>query len=101
MIDRLAQEKAEREKTQDMLARTEKMATVGTLAAGIAHEINSPLTGAMHSVHALEAGTFPPAKHGRYPQVLGERLERIRRAVAPLLAYSTRHVEHTHGLGIS
>ena len=101
MIDRLAQEKAEREKTQDMLARTEKMATVGTLAAGIAHEINSPLTGAMHSVHALEAGTFPPAKHGRYLQVLGESLERIRRAVSQLLDYSTVHVTSITGCDLS
>lgn len=92
MIDRLAKEKTEREGTQDLLARTEKMATVGTLAAGIAHEINSPLTGAMHSVHALEAGILPPEKQGRYLQVLAESLERIRRAVSQLLDYSTVHV---------
>jgi signal transduction histidine kinase len=92
MIDRLAKEKTEREKTQDLLARTEKMATVGTLAAGIAHEINSPLTGAMHSVHALEAGTLPPAKQGRYLEVMAESLDRIRRAVSQLLDYSSVHV---------
>ncbi|MGZ8474403.1 MAG: ATP-binding protein [Candidatus Deferrimicrobiaceae bacterium] len=92
MIDRLAKEKTGRERTQELLARTEKMATVGTLAAGIAHEINSPLTGAMHSVHALEAGTLPPAKQGRYLQVLAESLDRIRRAVSQLLDYSTVHV---------
>jgi two-component system, NtrC family, sensor kinase len=92
MVNRLAQEKTERETTRELLARTEKMATVGTLAAGIAHEINSPLTGAMHSVHALEAGTLPPAKQGRYLQVLAESLDRIRRAVSQLLDYSSVHV---------
>lgn len=92
MVDRLAQEKTDRERTQEMLARAEKMATVGTLAAGIAHEINSPLTGAMHSVSALEAGDLPPGKRDRYLQVLGESLERIRRAVSQLLDYSTVHV---------
>jgi len=92
MIDRLAKEKTGRERTQDLLARTEKMATIGTLAAGIAHEVNSPLTGAMHSVRALEAGTLPPAKQGRYLQVLAESLERIRRAVSQLLDYSTVRV---------
>jgi signal transduction histidine kinase len=101
MIDRLAQEKDEREKTQDMLARTEKMATVGTLAAGIAHEVNSPLTGAMHSVRALEAGTLPPAKQGRYLQVLAESLERIRRAVSQLLDYSTVHVTNVADCDLS
>jgi len=91
MVERLSQEKAEREKTQDMLARAEKMSTVGTLAAGIAHEINSPLMGAMHSVHALEAGNVPREKNGRYLEVLAESLERIRRAVSQLLDYSTVH----------
>jgi len=92
MIGRLEKEKAGRERTQDLLARTEKMATVGTLAAGIAHEINSPLTGAMHSAHALASGTLPAEKRDRYQQVLGEGLERIRRAVSQLLDYSTVHV---------
>lgn len=92
MIGRLEKEKVERERTQDLLAGTEKMATVGTLAAGIAHEINSPLTGAMHSVHALASGTLPPEKRDRYLRVLGDGLERIRRAVSQLLDYSTVHV---------
>jgi signal transduction histidine kinase len=101
MIDRLAKEKTERERTQDLLARTEKMATVGTLAAGIAHEVNSPLTGAMHSVRALEAGTLPPAKQGRYLQVLAESLERIRRAVSQLLDYSAVHVTNVADCDLS
>jgi signal transduction histidine kinase len=92
MIDRLAKEKTGRERTQDLLARTEKMATVGTLAAGIAHEINSPLTGAMHSVHALGTGTLPAEKRDRYLQVVADGLERIRRAVSQLLDYSSVHV---------
>jgi signal transduction histidine kinase len=92
MVNRLAQEKTERERTRELLARTEKMATVGTLAAGIAHEINSPLTGSMHSVHALASGTLPAEKRDRYLKVLGEGLERIRRAVSQLLDYSTVHV---------
>jgi signal transduction histidine kinase len=101
MIDRLAKEKTGRERTQELLARTEKMATVGTLAAGIAHEVNSPLTGAMHSVRALEAGTLPPAKRGRYLQVLAESLERIRRAVSQLLDYSTVHVTNVTDCDLS
>lgn len=101
MIDRLAKEKTERERTQELLARTEKMATVGTLASGIAHEVNSPLTGAMHSVHALEAGALAPEKQGRYLQVLAESLERIRRAVSQLLDYSTVHVTNVADCDLS
>lgn len=91
MVDRLREEELERKKTQELLGNTEKMATIGTLAAGIAHEINSPLTGAMHSVQALGKGSLPPPKRDQYLQVVGESLDRIRRAVSQLLDYSTVH----------
>ncbi|MBI5418942.1 MAG: HAMP domain-containing protein [Deltaproteobacteria bacterium] len=91
MVDRLRKEEIERVKTRELLARTEKMATIGTLAAGIAHEINSPLTGAMHSIGALAKESLPPRKRDRYLKVAGESLERIRRAVSQLLDYSTVH----------
>jgi signal transduction histidine kinase len=91
MVDRLRQEEAERAKTRELMASTEKMATIGMLAAGIAHEINSPLTGAMHSVEALGRESLPPQKRVRYLKVVGGSIERIRRAVSQLLDYSTVH----------
>jgi signal transduction histidine kinase len=91
MVDRLRREEVEREKTQELLVRTEKMATIGTLAAGIAHEINSPLTGAMHCVGGLGKESLNPQKREQYLKVAGESLDRIRRAVTQLLDYSTVH----------
>jgi signal transduction histidine kinase len=91
MVDRLRQEEAERGKTRELMANTEKMATIGMLAAGIAHEINSPLTGAMHSVEALGRDSLSPQKRVRYLKVVGGSIERIRRAVSQLLDYSTLH----------
>jgi signal transduction histidine kinase len=91
MVDRLRREEAEREKTQEHLVRTEKMATIGTLAAGIAHEINSPLTGAMHCFVGLGKESLHPQKREQYLKVAGESLDRIRRAVSQLLDYSTVH----------
>lgn len=91
MIERLSQQEIERAKTSELLANTEKMASIGTLAAGIAHEINSPLTGAMHSVKALAKESLPPPKRDRYLKVAGDSLDRIRRAVSQLLDYSAVH----------
>ncbi|NJD62266.1 MAG: HAMP domain-containing histidine kinase, partial [Deltaproteobacteria bacterium] len=101
MVDRLRQQEAERERTQELMATTEKMATIGTMAAGIAHEINSPLTGALHSVKALGKETLDPRKRGRYLQVVEESLERIRRAVSQLLDYSTVHATHPSDCDLS
>ena len=43
----------ERKRTQEMLMQTEKMVSVGNLAAGMAHEINNPLAGVLQNVQVL------------------------------------------------
>jgi two-component system NtrC family sensor kinase len=43
----------ELKKTQQQLIQSEKMATVGQLSAGVAHEINNPLTYAMNNLDTL------------------------------------------------
>ena len=43
----------ERKKTHDVMIQTEKMMSVGGLAAGMAHEINNPLAGMMQSADVV------------------------------------------------
>ncbi|WPC76256.1 sensor histidine kinase [Vibrio porteresiae] len=52
---RLKKTLSELQKTKEHLVHSEKMATVGRLAAGIAHEINNPLSVAL--------GNFTPLNH--------------------------------------
>ncbi len=49
----------ERKRTQKMLMQTEKMVSVGGLAAGMAHEINNPLAGILQNVQVLERRLRP------------------------------------------
>lgn len=45
---------AERVRLEEVMVQTEKMMSVGGLAAGMAHEINNPLAGMMQSVQVIQ-----------------------------------------------
>ncbi|MBK7643769.1 MAG: HAMP domain-containing histidine kinase [Planctomycetes bacterium] len=67
-----------------------RLAAMGELAAGIAHEINNPLGGLLNAVESLERGKLPPEKHARYFELLRNGLERIQATVGRLLRFTPR-----------
>lgn len=64
----------ERKFSEQALRRAERLASIGTLAAGIAHEINNPLGAIMLSVDAVVMSEDQPS----HDEVLAVALENIR-----------------------
>jgi len=88
MMDEL-EEAREREKVRQVqLAHTEKMAAVGTLAAGVAHEVNNPLAGILTCIENMRADLDDREMIERYLDLIHDGIKRIERTVANLLDFS-------------
>jgi signal transduction histidine kinase len=88
MMDELA-ENREREKVQQsQLAHTEKMAAVGTLAAGVAHEVNNPVAGVLTCIENMRDDPDNAEMREQYLGLIHDGVKRIERTVANLLDFS-------------
>jgi PAS domain S-box-containing protein len=70
------------------LVQAEKMSSIGLLAAGVAHEINNPLSGVMGLVKVLREQRVPAGKQEEYFDTIGDGLARMRSTVQGLLDYA-------------
>lgn len=70
------------------IRRAEHMASLGKMAAGIAHEINNPLAGMQNCVRTLLKGLKDEARRREYLTMLREGLDRIGRTVGQLLNFA-------------
>jgi len=59
------------------LAEREKLAVVGTLAAGILHEVRNPVNAILNAARVLANGKTEPVMAGKLITVIGDAAERI------------------------
>lgn len=74
--------------TRDQLVRSEKLASVGRLAAGVAHEIGNPLAAISGLIELLQLGGLSQAEHDEFLTRVRGETERIHRIIRELLDYS-------------
>jgi signal transduction histidine kinase len=87
---RLLASRTELHKTREQMFQSEKMAAIGQLAAGIAHEVNNPLSGMRNCVKSLQEDPENAERRARYLALIDQGLQRIGQIVRQLLNFSRK-----------
>ncbi|MBS2012385.1 MAG: HAMP domain-containing protein [Deltaproteobacteria bacterium] len=87
-VEELSTTKAHLGTTRDQLAGSERMASVGKLAAGVAHEIGNPIAAIMGMHDLIEDGDLPDEDRADFLRRMRKETERINVVVRDLLDYA-------------
>lgn len=91
LTDRLAELErmtSELRQTQRQLIHGEKLASVGRLAAGVAHEIGNPLAAILGLLELLREGDLSPAQSSEFLTRIAAETERINGIIRDLLDFA-------------
>ncbi len=93
MIQRIKKANEEVKKSHEKLAQSERLASIGILVAGVAHEINNPLGGLLNCLQILRQNHDKPELREKYLDLVNEGLGKIENTVRKLL-WMSRKDEH-------
>jgi signal transduction histidine kinase len=101
---RVTEHGEELRRKERQLVHGERLAALGTLAAGVAHEINDPLAFVSSNLNRVEEIWSHPAERRDIPEILDEcheGLARLRGTVAELLRLARRSESETVPLDVA
>ncbi|MBK9309054.1 MAG: PAS domain S-box protein [Nitrospira sp.] len=87
----IARDMTETKKLERQIRNAEKLASIGKLAAGVAHEINNPLGGILNCLYNLRKGTLTAARQEEYWASMEYGVRRVQKIVRQLLDFSQQH----------
>ncbi len=87
MMQRLRAAHLEAERERHRTFEAQRLASIGALTAGVAHQVNNPLAGLLNCVRRLERSDLPEPRRAEYLHHMRSGLERIATVVQRLLDF--------------
>lgn len=97
---RIEEESTARIATLEQLRRLDRLRTVGTLSAGIAHELGTPLNVVLMRAQALSAGTVETGELSAAARTIISQVEKMTRIVRQLLDFSRARPSERRGVEV-
>ena len=85
---RLSQSRLQLINAQKQIYHAEKLASIGRLASGVAHEINNPLNGIKNCVYSITKDPDDMKQNAEYLELINEGLDNIELIVQKLLGFA-------------
>jgi signal transduction histidine kinase len=90
MRERLRQSRLDLISAQSQIYHAERLAAIGRLASGIAHELNNPINGVRNCIYAIRHDIENREKNLAYLQLMDEGMEQAGSVVGKLLGFARK-----------
>lgn len=87
----MAEDITKKKEIEASIISSEKLAAIGQLAAGIAHEVNNPLGGILNCLYNFKNRKLTDERKAEYLDFMEEGMKRVQNIVRQLLDFSQQH----------